>query len=336
MRSPLSLGRAGLAALAVTALLTTAPVPAAGFETEAVTLSEGKRVVKSYPGMGPGVSTENETAQPDLCENAPTCTVVPLNVVLPEDFDPDTNDFAIQVRLDWETSQLPNNQGQANDLDLFVWDRPQGDDPIGRSVGTQVPEIVGLAQPQKGAYNIVVRNSLGNNVGFKLTFRWIDGRLVTPEESQEPSFTPFFESGESTQDGPTPPPDPQLAAPAGRDSFDSSRLSASASSGGFPSIVPEEPAEVGSTASLDDEFSFGGPTDIRALLGAGVGDPQGGLELFSTRTAATGPAKPPSPLLFWFWLGVVPLVLLGALAVLLLRRRPDVLSARIRVPTAAT
>ncbi|HVF32823.1 MAG TPA: hypothetical protein VM933_07290, partial [Acidimicrobiales bacterium] len=313
-------------------------VPASGFETDAVSISEGQRIVKSYPGMGPGVSTENETAQPDLCENAPTCTVVPLNVVLPADFDPDTNDFAVQVRLDWVTSQLPNNQGQANDLDLFVWDRPQGDAPLGRSVGTVVPEIVGLAQPQKGAYNIVVRNSLGNNVGFKLTFRWIDGRLVAPEESQEPSFTPFFESGESSQDGPTPPPDPDAPTPS-RGSFGSTRPSGtgSFSSGGFPSIVPDEPSTgVGSTSGMDDEFTFGGQTDIRALLGAGVGDPQGGLELFSTRTAATGPAKPPSPLLFWFWLGAVPLILLGALAVLMLRRRPDVLSLRVPVASPST
>jgi hypothetical protein len=324
-----------LAATAAAVVAVLAPVPAAAFETDTVSISEGQRIVKSYPGMGPGFSTENETAQPDLCENAPTCTVIPLKVVLPDDFDPATNDFAVQIRLDWETSQLPNNQGQANDLDLFVWDRPQGDEPLGRSVGTVVPEIVGLGQPQKGEYNVVVRNSLGNNVGYKLTIRWIDGRLVTPDESQEPSFTPFFASGESSQDGPTPPPDadassrtPGSARPIGPSSY---------SSGGFPSIVPEEPkGDVGSTTSLDEEFAFGAHTDIRALLGAGAGDPQGGLELFSTRTAASGPAKPPSPILLWFWLGAVPLILLGALALLMLRRRPEVLSIRVPVPTAST
>ncbi len=312
------------------------PLPANALPEDGVSIGEGQRKVIAYDGMGLGFSTENETAQPDLCEALPTCRVIPLEVVLPDDFDAATNDFAVQVRLDWETSQLPNNQGQANDLDLFVWDEPQGDDPLARSVGTQVPEIVGLGQPQKGKYNIVVRNSLGNNVGFKLTFRWIDGRLVVPDESQEPSFTPFFESGEAFQDGPTPPaPDGGFAG----SSFIPTRpapsrvpVGSSLSSGAFPSIVPTAPDELASSSLEVDEFVVGGPDDIRALLGAGADDPEGGLALFASPVAATGPLDPPSSALLWFWFGVAPLVLLVGLTLFMIRRRPAVLSFRVPTP----
>ncbi len=320
------------------------PSPATAGTTTAISITEGGRVVKSFPGMGPGFSTENETAEPNFCKTAPTCTVVPLQVNLPSDFDPEKNDFAVQIRLDWETTQLPNNQGQQNDLDLFVWDEPQGKEPLGRSVGTVVPEIVGLAQPQKGKYNIVVRNSFGNNVGYKLTVRWIDGRLVKPDESQEPTFTPFFESGETTQAGPTPSGSADGGSSSGA-GFTTPRATprtpripppGSFGGGGFPSIVPEVPSSggtaFGSTTGLDSEFGAGGQEDIRALLGAGGDAPTGGLELFKTRAAAAGPVEPPSSVLLWFWLAVVPLVLLGALALFVIRRRPTMLS--FRVPTA--
>ena len=298
------------------AVATAAASPAGAVTRDVVRLAEGQTVSRDYPDMGPAAGTENETALPAVCEASPTCDLIPLTIVLPADYSP-SNDFAIQIRLDWETEQLPNDQGQANDLDLFLWglDEEGGDELIARSVGTRVPEIVGAGQPDKGDYKVTVRNSLGYNAGYKLTFRWISGRIDLPEESEDPG-RPAFTPGEDEPPRVAPPPAGGRAQPV----FGEGSAAAPPDLGD-PIRTPLGDAPVFG----DPDFLGPGVSDLDALLQA----PPGGQSLRFRRSNQLGPAEPPSGMALAIWLIVVPAVLAGGALLWFVRRRPAALSFNV-------
>lgn len=302
-------------------------VPAAADEAGVIEITEDQTLVVEYDGMGPGAGTENDTATPDFCELSPACRLVKLKVVLPADYDAATNDFAIQVRLDWETGQLPNDQGQENDLDLFLWDQPAGDEPVARSVGTRVPEIVGLSKAEKGTYNVTVRNSLGINRGFTLTVKWINGRLIAPTESVEPGRTEGLFGIEEEE--PAPEDEQAFAEPA-----EQSAIRFGTTTPQFFDPPPVLPSPTSSDDGLglglvpiapDADFDrIGGGTGIEGLLDAG--EEKASINSILKQDAVRGPGKPPSGAVLGFWLGAVPVVLLLAFGFVLFRSRPLALS----------
>jgi hypothetical protein len=325
--APLALGTLGVALAA--GLI----VPASATPRAEMSVTEGQTVVKEYPAMGAGAGTENETAHPNVCESSPTCDVVKLRIPLPADFD-QTNEFAVQIRLDWNTRQLPNDQGQSNDLDLFLWDDaaadPTGDSPLARSVGTRVPEIVGLSKPQKGTYDITVRNSSGVNEGYKLTVRWINGRLTTPIESQEPDR--LASSDGSLDEAPAAPPADSGGATF---KFRPSEAPAFLTPGGSVNSSTSYLGVVGTV--LDPQLAQigGGSGDLSSLLGGD--ERQAAIASIIRQDAKRGPAKPPSGLAIGVWLGAMPLALLAAIGLLLYRFRPVAMSmAPVRRAGAAT
>ena len=308
--------------------------PALATAQKLVSISEDQKVVLVMPAIqggelgaqGSDSSVGYPSATPSFCTSSPSCDVIPLKVVLPPDYDHDTNDFAVQVRLDWTTTDLPNHQGQANDLDLFIWDQPEGADPVDRSSGGVVPEIAGLAQPEKGNYAIVVRNTTGVNNGYKITVKWINGRLVPQSESQEPEFSAFNEDNGPSAYTPTAAPGTTKSHVPPPAFFPSSLPT---SGGGLTSLF---------TPANDSQLSaLGGSSDdaLRALLGTNADKAAAGLAaqaLFATQ-ATRGTAKAPPGVLLVFWFGFVPLLLLAVGAFLLYRRRPTALS--IMVPTGS-
>ncbi|MEA3075607.1 MAG: hypothetical protein QOF60_515 [Actinomycetota bacterium] len=305
-------------------------VPASAKPQGDITVREGQTIVRDFPAMGAGAGTENQSAHPDLCQQSPTCDVVKLHIVLPADFD-ESNEFAVQVRLDWNTRQLPNDQGQANDLDLFLWDEPAGDPtapaPIARSVGTRVPEIVGLSKPQKGTYNITIRNASGVNEGYKLTVRWIDGRLSTPLESQEPDRAT---SGDGSVDE-------QAAAPPADSGGTAFKFRPSQAPAFLPPSSPGSGSTItgfGQSTGVDPQLDRigAGSGDLSSLLGGD--ERKAAIASIIRQDAKHGPARPPSGVVMVVWLGAVPLVLLAAIGLLLYRFRPVAMSMTAVRPTA--
>jgi hypothetical protein len=318
--------------IAMLSLLCVQLAPASATEVGVMTISECVTVEHEFPALPPGATPntgdQNDLSTPDICEQVPSCGLVRLKVVLPPDYDA-RNDFAIQVRLEWETGQLPNDQGQANDLDLYLWDEPAKDEPIARSIGTRVPEIVGMTQATNGSYNIVVRNQQGLNSGFKLTVRWINGRYEAPVESQEPTFGAFTSDEDQT--------------PPAESSFDSSSDFESAAAIRDTTAPPQffEPAPVlpAATPSFaldpvvpDADFDrIGGGAGVGGLLDAQEQKASIASILKADKVRKIG--KPPSGIVLAFWLAVVPALLLLAIGTALFRRRPLALSVTSGTPS---
>jgi hypothetical protein len=186
-------------------------------------------------------------------------------------------------------------------------------------VGTRVPEIVGLSKPQKGTYFITVRNSSGVNDGYKLTVRWINGRLDALTESQEPVAGSFGDEGEGefTPEETAPSsagPDMRLR-PSQAPAF----LRPSGVSGIGPSIGFSPPSADPELASIGS-----GSGNLSSLLGGD--DRQAAITSIIRQDANRGPSEPPSGVLVAFWFGFVPLALLGGIGLLLYRLRPVAMS----------
>jgi hypothetical protein len=319
--------------IALLSLLCVQLAPASATETGVIEISEGQTIEQSFPALPPGATPntgdQNDLATPDVCQQFPSCGLVRLKVVLPADYN-SSNDFAIQVRLEWETSQLPNDQGEANDLDLYLWDEPAGDAPIARSIGSRVPEIVGMSQATKGSYNIVVRNQQGLNSGYKLTVRWISGRFEKPVESQDPTFGGFTADEDQ--------------APPAESSFDSSSGSSEMAAAirdnpappQFFEPAPDLPAVTPSFALdpvvPDADFDrIGGGAGVGGLIDAQEQKASIASILKADKVRKAG--KPPSGIVLAFWLAVVPILLLIAIGTALFRRRPLALSVASGSPS---
>ncbi|MGH9002332.1 MAG: hypothetical protein ACRDYV_04320, partial [Acidimicrobiia bacterium] len=155
---------------------------------------------------------------PERCRTAPWCDVIPLEVVIPAVLG-EEDEFFVRIKLEWETQNIPNNpvmsQNRAvNDLDLYVWDMPEGDVDLAMGSTEQEPEELALFRPIKGHYQIVVANYLGPNTGYRVTVTYKSDPIVPPFESLEPVFElPPFPTEAPIFEMPAEEPEPEPVEP---------------------------------------------------------------------------------------------------------------------------
>ena len=328
------------AVLAGSLLSVLGSVPASANAGEKITIriENDDKASKTYPGMLVNDAASEFVADPPTCEKAPFCTLVPMEVLLAEDFDPDINEFVVKVTLSWDDQPLEagGQQGQGNDLDMYIYHEEK--DAKGntvyvedaRAAGASQPERTKMFTPTRKDYLIVVYNFLGVNSGFKLDLSYLDASIeeLPDYDSDEPIAAPSFggsssggfggSDSEPTFDGSDgalrPTPRSPSFLPSVPDGF---------TGGSNPMAVPISP-EDGSV------FDFPGGTGRDLASDLAPGETQ---DVFKPRVASLNP-EPASPALVVFWLGVVPLILVGAAAVFMLRRRPAALT--LQLPRTST
>lgn len=332
-----------LLATAVAALgLTLVPAsPAMALEGERIVLraEEGETFSADYGPM-PVPDTGGALTHPGDCALAPSCTEIPLTVVLPDDFDKDNDEFFLNFTAAWEGNADLVAAG-SQDLDITFWTlRPNAE--TGEPEYVEVGSAATAAQPERarlfnfieGEYVITVVNFLGVNTGFRLSFDYVDVSL--PDD-----FDPFDGAG------------------AGGSSGSSSSSSESQTIGGggagdngsspslfTPSRVADleldpsapSPSTPAGLAGAGDAFGFG----LAATPGdAGLGDfgsfnefqkdlnaeaSPSPIDLLAASRRKLGPPADVGAPVLVFWLLLVPLVL-GAFAIAFVyRRRPAALT----------
>lgn len=304
--------------------------PAGASRREGIEITGGQVVTKSYPPIrlnsGGGGAGSRKVNKPADCNTVVYCDTVPLLVDVPPG-TPDDSEFVVRISLKWE--QTPGPVGtSSNDMDLYLWDDPQGTTDVAHSASSGNPEIANLVSPRKVKYQIVVDNFAGVNQGYELKVEYISGDFTPPDESLDPTFKPEDkeQEGFAAATGPNddsgsddPPPPPKSSGSGSGAAFDAGATApdGSGSGGGLPSFP------LPGTGS--DAFLLGLPDAGDDPLA----DTGGGSQLFRpTLGRATGPAGPvPAPVLV-FWLVAAPLALLIGGAIIVRRRRPVALTIR--------
>ena len=163
--------------LGVLALSPAMPVSALDQAAHAIKITENQKVEKEFgpipaqnpvPGyLLPAPAPKFNT--PEMCRQQPFCDVIPLEVALPPTLKP-SDEFFVKVTLEWKTDRIEGISAggneyvkptDVNDLDLYVWDEPIGEEPARQSATAAIPETLRLFRPSKGKYSIVVFNYSG-------------------------------------------------------------------------------------------------------------------------------------------------------------------------------
>lgn len=335
---------AGVTALLVVVAL--AP-PAAAIQGDKISIKieNNNTTKKPYGPMAVNDAGSTFTDDPETCAAVPFCTAVPLEVLLPSNFNPDINEFVLTVRLGWDDGGVSagGQSAQGNDLDMYIYvigKDAKGNTTykeVGRSAGSSQPEVSKLFTPSKTNYVIVVYNFVGVNKGFDLTLTYRDatirdvGTFETGPSARPGAGGSTADADASGSDFASPPSAPGSA------SSDSSSLSARPS----PNVRPtfSSPSALPfANPSLTTGPAVVAPTGPAGFSGLPIGAdtskdlnsslaPNESQDIFKPRVPL-GPPKPVSGALLIFWFGVVPLVLVGAAAVLMIRRRPAALTVR--------
>jgi hypothetical protein len=327
-----------LAGFAMTAALLgllslTPAMPVSALEQAASTIrvTENQTVEKDFgpitaadplPGL-PAPAPRLNT--PDTCKQATYCDVIPLEVVLPPTLRP-SEEFFVAVSLEWKTERVPGvSAGGAdytkpqdvNDLDLYVWNDPETEEPVQQSATAAQPEKLRLFRPSKGKYSIVVFNYLGPNTGYRLRVEYKPEKIVPPFESLAPDFNPV-----ATPPVPYVPPVDLSEAPPALPIDTSAPVET-------PTPVPAPPAEAApaplTPVAVDPDPDFTNFADdaFDQQLAAPTTD-----VLTEKQVKAVGPPKPASTSSLVFWLAVVPLLLVAAAGFWLSRKGSAVLKLR--------
>lgn len=319
-------GLLGVVALALTPAL---PVSALDRTGDAIRVTENQAVEKDFgpmtaadplpdlPSPAPQLNT------PAACRQAAYCDVVPLEIVLPPGLRP-AEEFFVSVQLDWKTSTLPGTDytrpSEVNDMDLYVWTDPAGDEPVQQSSTGTMPEKLRLFRPTKGKYSIVVFNYRGPNTGYRLTVAYKPEKIVPPFESLAPDFNPpappvEAPAVEAPAEQPEAPPARPVAAPAPVVTTDTAPA---------PGVTtPPAPALSPVPVEPDPDFSnFSDDAFDRQLAAPGPS------VLAEKQVKAVGPPKPASSASLVFWLAGVPLLLVAAGGLWLWRKGSAVLKLR--------
>jgi hypothetical protein len=336
MSAPYSFRRgAGLATsavlLALLSLTPAMPVSALDQTANTIRVTENQTVEKDFPPLAsaeplPGLpSPAPRLNTPDRCRQATYCDVVPLEVALPPTLKP-SDEFFVSVALDWKTQTLPGvSAGGAdytkpqdiNDLDLYVWADPAGDEPIQASSTAARPEKLRLFRPAKGKYSIAVINYQGPNTGYTLRVEYKPEKIVPPFESLAPDFNPV-----ATPPVPFVPPVDQSEAPPGLPIDTSGRAETTTTTAAPP---PEAKPAPLSPVVVDPDPDFTNFADdaFDQQLAAPTTD-----VLTETQVKSVGPPKPASTSSLVFWLAIVPLLLAAAGGFWLSRKGSAVLRMR--------
>ena len=327
-----------LASLAVTAglfgllaLSPAMPVSALDQAANTIRVTENQTVEKDFGPISsaeplPGLpSPAPRLNTPDRCKQATYCDVIPLEVVLPPTLKP-SDEFFVTVTLDWKTSTLPGVSAgghdytraqEVNDLDLYVWTDPAGDEPVQQSSTDTTPEKLRLFRPSKGKYSIVVFNYMGPNTGYKLTVSYKPEKIVPPFESLAPDFNPV-----ATPSVPFEAPVEQPEAPPALPIDTSAPVVTTTTAPVPPKEVTPAPL---TPVAVDPDPDFTNFSDdaFDKQLAAPSTD-----VLREKQVKALGPPKPASSTSLVFWLAVVPLLLVAAGGIWLSRKGSAVLKVR--------
>jgi hypothetical protein len=326
---------AGLAVTAVLfgllALTPALPVSALDQAANTIRVTENQTVEKNFgpiaamqpaPGLPAPVPKLNT---PERCKQATYCDVIPLEVVLPPTLKP-SDEFFVSVSLDWKTQTLPGvSAGGAdytkpqdvNDLDLYVWADPAGEEPVQQSSTGARPEKLRLFRPAKGKYSIVVFNYQGPNTGYTLRVEYKPEKIVPPFESLAPDFNPV-----ATPPVPFVPPAEESEPPAVLPIDTSGQAET-------PTTAPAPPPEAKPApltpvvVNPDPDFTNFADDAFDQQLAAPTTD-----VLTEKQVKSVGPPKPASTPSLVFWLAIVPLLLAAAGGFWLSRRGSAVLKLR--------
>jgi len=325
---PRVLGVVALALALAGISVPSSPVAALDQSAATIRVAENQTVEKEFgpiPGQKPvGVPAPAPSLDtPDDCKQATYCDVIPLEVVVPASLAP-ADEFFVSVELSWATENIPSTPATpttaVNDMDLYVWDSPQGEEATAVSAAGQEPESLRLYRPTKGRYQIVVVNFAGPNTGYKLKVTYKPEVIPQPFESLEPDFT--FPSVPVAEPAPAPPPvdlsdvpePPAPPAPAATPTEPDVPVTAPP-----PAPAPKlEPVPV----EPDADFARFSDSDFDQALAAG---PPNQDVLRQRQARATGPAEPASAASLLFWLAAVPLALAVGGGVWLARKGSAVL-----------
>ena len=205
-----------------------------------------------------------------------------------------------------------------NDLDLYVWDDPVGEEPAQHSATSATPESLRLFRPAKGKYSIVVFNYTGPNTGYKLTVEYKPEHIESPFESLAPEFTPVIT-----------PPEPFVAPVEEPEAPPVLPIDTSGADVAPPPLPPAPPAEAApaplTPVAIDPDPDFSNFADdaFDDQLAAPTTD-----VLIEKQVKAVGPPKPASATTLLFWLAIVPLLILGAGGLWLSKKGSAVLKLR--------
>lgn len=299
--------------LAGTVVFTTGP--AAALEQDRIVLGEDEKVSVTHGplvGANQGATVSpSMTMSAELCQTVTYCDAVPLTVSPPRTFDQEDAEFYVLVSLSWDTLVVPDvpleGDTAVDDLDLWIVNDPfvedAGPDQDGfayKSASLAMPEVVQMYAPV-GNWYLLVNNAAGRSLDYTLTVEWLTRPIPSPFESLPPGFTSS-----------SPPMRPSLSTPA--------------PALGQPSPIFDLPAvpvnlRLPTPVVADSSFAEG------FADGAGLDDqlaappaPLGDVDLAAER------ARPPSGLAVVLWMIGFPLLLLGAGAMVLQRRRHGLIS----------
>lgn len=301
-----------LSALVASWLTFVAP-PASAITKEAITITDGEVVRRSYTGVA-GNNPAGEGHTPEVCSTSAYCDVVPLQVVVPPEKDPD-DEYFVQIEVVWETGRGPSdpvlfpNGYTTNDMDMYVYTDPatpeeaesRGHSPDGASdpwvasgATGDTPERALIFKP-RGAYSIVIVNYVGVNQGYDMEVTWFNETIPTPFEKLAEEFAPPTTTTTTT----VPSTTTTTAAPT--------VVAAGPTSTTTPILEPVE----------DVETSF----DAEDFESSDFEDALTAPEVVDLEPAAAASVAPPSGLALFFWLLAVPLAFVATGGTVLMRRR---------------
>ncbi|MGH9086109.1 MAG: hypothetical protein ACRDYW_11705 [Acidimicrobiales bacterium] len=302
------------AACIIAGTLMFAMSPAEALEKERVVLGEDEKVSLTYGplvGANQGALVDaSTTVSRELCEVATFCDAIPLTVMPPRTFTDDDAEFYVNVRLYWDTLVVDvpvEGQTAVDDLDLWIvndpFDPTAGPDTDGfayKSAGLGMPEVVQMYAPV-GDWYLLVNNAASRSLDYTLEIEWATSPFPSPFESLPPGF---ISTGSPVKPSLTTPPP---VSPNPSPIFN----------------LPAVPVDLRlPTPALADSSFTEGFAD-----GAGLDDQLAAPPVVLDDLApAAERAKPPSALAVLLWMVGFPLLLLGAGAWVLQRRRHDLIS----------
>jgi hypothetical protein len=271
-----------------------------------ITIASGQTVERDYPGLNGSVpSAQADSSQttgitPDDCRVQTWCDVVPLTLQRPSHLDVN-DEFFVRIILSYEQTK-PDGSTPTNELDLYVWDDPQGAKPVTQSVSSTQPISATLFQPPKDKYQVVVVSSYGPSTGYHLKLSAVVDRVAPPVDASKANKT----TATTVATAAAPTPAPATATPTARTPVAIAPSSAAA---------PIAPAVDTTPLPLDNQLA--GAATINPL----AEDQPTPSQLAAARTKPIPPPKPASRVALLGWLVAVPVGLLIAERRLLFGRR---------------
>lgn len=301
--------RRAVLALVATAALTAAAVavttqPGVASTRGPLKVIYGRATTAKFPAMVgnyPAGQSEDLHATPPDCTNpTPYCDTIAVDIELPADADP-ADEFFLTFKMTWVD---PTGEG-LTDLDAFIWDDKQttgtGYSEKATAATAANPEGTKLFVGGIRRFNAVVVLFSGvNDGGYTLEFELLKAGFERPFESLAPSFG----GGSSARPKPAPS-EPSGPPPVDRSGDD--RQDAAPAAGPDSALLPD--IAVLPDAAFDT-FGTGGFDEAIAA-------PSAARPASNTRSDA----EPVGAVVLLFWLGVVPLLLVGTLVFAMTRRR---------------